>query len=184
MPLRPTCIFRMVLLASLGAAMPAAAGFRLDGPGQAATPLVRVAGPDHAGHGAATVEAGDLEIGSFWARAMLPGQPAGGGYLTISSKGGGDRLLSASSPAAGKVEIHRMEIANDVMVMRPVDGGLEIPAGGTVELQPGGLHLMFMSPSEPFREGEAVPVTLEFEKAGSVEIALPVRPAGGDHSAH
>ena len=113
---------------------------------------------------------------------MLPGQPTGGGYLAIANKGGeADRLLAASSPHAGKVEIHSMAMVDNVMVMRPVEGGLEIPAGGTLELKPGGLHLMFMSVSEPFREGGSVPLTLEFEKAGKVDVVLPVRKASGGH---
>ncbi|WP_127520252.1 copper uptake system-associated protein [Mesorhizobium sp. Z1-4] len=145
----------------------------------------------HGGHGAhagmdATVTAGDLEISSAWARAMLPNQPAGGGYLTIANHGAeADRLVGASSPAAAKVEIHTMEIVNDVMTMRPVDGGLEIPAGDTVELKPGGLHVMFMGVATPFKDGDTVPVTLQFEKAGAVEIAFPVRKAeGGGHGGH
>jgi copper(I)-binding protein len=77
------------------------------------------------------------------------------------------------------VEIHVMEMANDVMTMRPLVGGLEIPAGATVELKPGGAHLMFMMVTEPFKEGGEVPVTLEFEKAGKVDLTLPVTGLGG-----
>lgn len=141
-------------------------------------------GHDHGGGD--VVKADDLEISAAWARAMLPGQPAGGGYLSVTNKGAvADRLTGASSPTAGKVEVHEMKIENDVMVMRPVDGGLEIAPGATVELKPGGFHLMFMSVTEPFVEGGAVPVTLEFEKAGKVEVSLPVQAKGGDdHSGH
>lgn len=129
---------------------------------------------------AAAVVAGDLEITAYRVKAMLPNQPTGGGFLTITNKGqAADRLISATSPAAGTVEIHTMEVVNDVMTMRPVEGGLEIPAGATVELKPGGFHLMFMMVGEPFKEGGAVPVTLEFEKAGKVELTLPVVGLGG-----
>lgn len=130
--------------------------------------------------------AGDLEIASAWARAMLPSQPAGGGYLTVTNRGTEpDRLVGGSTPAAGRVEIHTMEVVNDVMTMRPVEGGLEIPAGGTVELKPGGFHVMFMEVEEPFQEGDTLSVTLEFEKAGEVEVAFPVRSAqGGGHGDH
>lgn len=144
----------------------------------------------HGSHGAAApqaVAAGDLSITGGWARAMLPGQPAGGGYLTVTNSGQtADKLVSAASPNAGKVEVHTMEVVNDVMVMRPVDGGLDIPAGSTVELKPGGLHLMFMAVTEPFKQGASVPVTLEFEKAGKVEVMLPVqaKQGGEDHSQH
>ena len=78
-----------------------------------------------------------------------------------------------------------MDVVNDVMTMRPVKGGLEIPPGGAVELKPGGLHIMFLEVSRPFNVGETVPVTLEFERAGSVEIAFPVHKAqGGGHDHH
>ena len=162
--------------------------------------VVVLAASDHAGDHAAggghghnhdaaagtdTVTAGDLEIGSAWARAMLAGQKAAGAYLTVANKGGAaDRLVGASSPLAGKVEIHTMEVVNDVMTMRPVEGGLEIPAGGTVELKPGGYHVMFMDVATPFAEGDTVPVTLRFEHQGDVELSLPVRMvkgAGHDH---
>ncbi len=133
-----------------------------------------------AAEASAPVAAGELEITAYRAKAMLPGQPTGGGFLTIANKGqAADRLLSVTSPAARMVEIHTMEVVNDVMTMRPVEGGLEIPAGATVELKPGGLHLMFMMVAEPFKEGGAVPLTLEFEKAGKVELTLPVVGLGG-----
>lgn len=140
--------------------------------------LVAVDGDAKAADAAAV---GDLEIARAWARAMLPGQPTGGGYLTIGNDGDADdRLVAVSSPAAGKVEIHSMNVVDDVMTMRPVEDGLEIPAGGTVELKPGGLHLMFMDVDEAFAEGGSVPVTLEFEEAGSIDIELPVRAADHD----
>ena len=185
------------LLASLAAAgtlalisaVPAAAYApqELDHPAPRLVILAAAEG-EHGGHGAhagmdETVVAGDLEISSAWARAMLPNQPAGGGYLIIANQGTeADRLVSASSPVAAKVEIHSMEVVDDIMTMRPVEGGLEIPAGETVELKPGGLHVMFMGVTEPFAEGDTVPVALEFEKAGSVEIAFPVRKATGSHN--
>jgi uncharacterized protein YcnI/copper(I)-binding protein len=152
-------------------------------------PAIRIAagGDEHAGHGAhVMVTAGDLEISSYWAKAMLPGQPAGGGYLTIANKGEApDKLLSVSSAAAAMVEVHTMAVVDNVMTMRPVEGGLEIAPGATVELKPGGTHLMFMQVAQPFSEGTTVPVTLQFEKAGKVEITLPVRKAAGDdHPQH
>lgn len=119
--------------------------------------------------------AGEIELSAGWARAMLPGQPTGGGYITITNKGASpDRLLSVASPAAAMVEVHSMTMKDDVMVMRPVEGGLEIPAGATVELKPGGFHLMFMQVTEPFASGADVTVTLNFEKAGKIDVVLPV----------
>ena len=133
----------------------------------------------------APVRVGDIEVSSGWVRAMLPGQPSGGGFVTIANTGQApDRLVAAASPAAGKVEIHTMEIINDVMVMRPVEDGLEIPAGGRVELKPGGLHLMFMDVAAPFAAGSAITLTLEFENAGKVEVQLPAMKPGSNPSSH
>lgn len=141
---------------------------------------------DHASPAKAAT-AGELSIEGGRARAMLPGQPTGAAYLTVVNNGKEpDRLVSVTSPAAGKVEIHEMKTENGVMKMRAVQGGLDIPAGGSVELAPGGLHMMFMDVKEPFKEGGNVPVTLEFEKAGKVELSLPVGPASGmeEHMGH
>lgn len=146
---------------------------------------------DHAGHGdhiAAnnpggfeTVSAGELELTAGFTKAMLPGQPVGGGFITITNKGGeDDKLVSATSAQAGEVQLHEMAMEGDVMKMRQLNDGIAIPAGETVELKPGGLHLMFFKVSEPFKEGETVNVTLTFEKAGAVDVALPVGPARGN----
>ena len=140
-----------------------------------------------AGH---DVVAGDLTISGAFTRATLPNAPVGGGYLTIANKGAADdRLVSVSTPAAGKAEIHEMKMEGDVMKMNALPDGLVIPAGGTVTLEPGGYHLMFMDLRGPFVEGTSVPVTLTFEKAGAVEVQLPVgSPAAKgpamDHSMH
>jgi periplasmic copper chaperone A len=160
-------------------------------PASSLTILAAGTGDGHGAHGMAVasgdVTAGHLTITGAWARPMLPGQPAGGGYLTIANRGqAADKLVSVSSPNAGRVEIHTMEVVNDVMVMRPVEGGLDIPAGATLELKPGGQHVMFMGVKEPFKEGGSVPVTFEFEKAGNVEVMLPVQAKQGadEHSQH
>lgn len=142
----------------------------------------------HAGHGDhmaavdpggfVAVTAGDLELTAGFTKAMLPGQPVGGGFVTITNKGGeDDRLVSATSSQAGDVQLHEMAMEGDVMKMRQLNDGIVIPAGQTVELKPGGLHLMFYKVAEPFKEGATVNVTLTFEKAGSVEVVLPVGPA-------
>lgn len=129
----------------------------------------------------APVRAGDVEVTAGFARAMLPGQPAGGGFVTIVNNGtSADQLVSASTPSAGKVEIHTMEVTDGVMVMRPVEGALEIAASSTVEMKPGGLHLMFMQVETPFPAGSTVPLTLEFATAGRLELTLPVRAPGQD----
>lgn len=140
-------------------------------------------------HGAAAGEAtglagtaGHLTLENAFTRAMLPGQPVGGGFVAIRNDGGEDDVLvSAHSPAAGTVELHEMAMEGEVMKMRKLDAGIPLPAGQTVELKPGGLHMMFMQVKEPFEEGGSVPVTLVFEKAGSVEITLPVEASGPKH---
>jgi uncharacterized protein YcnI/copper(I)-binding protein len=143
---------------------------------------------DHAGHGdhmaAAnpggfeSVTVGDLELTAGFTKAMLPGQPVGGGFVTITNKGSeDDRLVSAASAQAGEVQLHEMAMEGDVMKMRQLTEGIAIPAGQTVELKPGGLHLMFFKVAEPFKEGATVAVTLTFEKAGAVDVVLPVGPA-------
>lgn len=125
------------------------------------------------------VMVGDIHLSGHWIRAMLPGQKVAGGFVTITNKGGAeDRLVSVSTPMAGRAEIHEMSIVDDVMTMRPLADGLPLPAGETVELKPGSYHLMFMAVEEPFKEGGMVPVVLTFEKAGNVELMLPVMPAG------
>lgn len=121
------------------------------------------------------VMAGDLEIAGAFTRAMAPTAKAGGGFLSITNKGSEDDvLISASSPSAPVVQLHEMAMENDVMKMRELADGIAIAAGETVDLAPGGLHIMFMQVPEPFVEGEKVAVTLVFEKAGEVEVMLPV----------
>ncbi|TPP10951.1 copper chaperone PCu(A)C [Rhizobium glycinendophyticum] len=156
---------------------------------QAAAGHAGHAGHDaHAGHGdhmAAmdpggfeAVTVGDLELTAGFIKAMLPGQPVGGGFVTITNKGSADdRLVSATSDRAGEVQLHEMIMQGDVMKMRQLPDGVPVPAGQTVELTPGGLHMMFFKVARPFQEGQTVKVTLTFEKAGNVDVVLPVGPA-------
>jgi copper(I)-binding protein len=118
---------------------------------------------------------GDITVSGAYTRAMLPRAAAAGGYLTIANSGAAaDRLESAASAAAARVEVHEMRLEGDVMKMTPVEGGLDIPAGGSVALMPGGYHLMFMGIGTPFAEGQCVLVTLHFATAGALDIALAV----------
>ncbi|PTM98579.1 copper chaperone PCu(A)C [Mycoplana dimorpha] len=129
--------------------------------------------------------AGDLEIHHPMSKATLPGQPVGGGFFTIINHGSQpDRLVSITSPVSDDVQLHDMKVENDVMTMRQVKGGIEIPANGTVELKPGGLHVMFMAIKQPFEEGEMVPATLNFEKAGAVAVEFKVEAAKPGEAAH
>lgn len=121
----------------------------------------------------------NLEIVSPWARATAPTAPAGGGFVEIRNTGAtADRLVSVRSPVAETVQIHEMKMDGNVMRMRELDKGLEIPAGGTVTLAPGGFHLMMMGLKQPLKQGTTVPVTLVFEKAGSIDIELAVEGLG------
>ena len=122
---------------------------------------------------------GSLEITQPWTRATAPTAKAGGGFLTITNKGATpDRLIAARSTASAKVEIHEMKMDGNVMRMRELDKGLEILPGATVELKPGGYHIMFMELKAPFAKDAKVPVTLVFEKAGSIEVPLAVQAIG------
>ncbi|MEN3349596.1 MAG: periplasmic copper chaperone [Bradyrhizobium sp.] len=136
------------------------------------------------------VKAGDLVITQAWTRATPSGAKIGGGYLTIENKGTTpDRLVSGSGDVAGRMEIHEMSMDNGVMKMRPLDKGLTIEPGKTVKLAPGGFHLMMFDLKNPLKQGDKVPVTLQFEKAGKVTVSLDVQSVGaqspgGDHSGH
>jgi copper(I)-binding protein len=140
-----------------------------------ATMLALAASPAHAGD----AMAGDLVITQAWTRATPGGAKIAGGYLTIENKGAApDRLTSGSSDVAGKFEIHEMAMNNGVMTMRPLEKGLPIEPGKTIKLAPGGYHLMLMDLKQPFKQGDKVPVTLEFEKAGKVTLSLDVQGVG------
>jgi copper(I)-binding protein len=135
------------------------------------------------------IKAGDLVISQAWSRATPGGAKIAGGYLTIENKGAApDRLIGGSGDIAGKVEVHEMSMNNGVMTMRPLDKGLAIEPGKTVKLAPGGYHLMMFDLKGPLKQGEKVPVTLEFEKAGKVKLSLEVQgvgaqaPGGGGES--
>ncbi|MEJ8473406.1 copper chaperone PCu(A)C [Roseibium algae] len=135
---------------------------------------------DHASHG-------HISVTDTWTRATPPKAMSGGGFAKISNGGSeDDRLIAVSSPAASRVELHEMVVSDGVMKMRQMENGIEVPAGETVSLQPGGLHIMFMKLAGPFKEGETVPVTLTFEKAGDVSINLAIEKLGAkgmDHGA-
>lgn len=125
------------------------------------------------------VKAGDLVISQAWSRATPGGAKVAGGYLTIENKGTApDKLVAVTAEIAGKAEVHEMAMDNGVMKMRPLSKGLVIEPGKTVKLAPGGHHLMLQDLKGPFKEGEKVPVTLEFEKAGKVAVSLDVQGIG------
>lgn len=128
---------------------------------------------------------GALEIGHPWARATPPTAPTGGGYLSVKNTGTEpDRLISISSPAAQTVQLHEMKMEGNVMRMRELDGPLEIKPGETVTLAPGGMHLMMMGLKGPLKQGEKVPLTLVFEKAGKIDVELVVVAMGASPHHH
>jgi copper(I)-binding protein len=130
-----------------------------------------------------------MQIEKPWARATAPGAKVAGGYMVIRNAGAAaDRLVSASSPAAARVELHVHINDNGVMKMRQVPG-YDVPGKGAFELKPGGAHLMFVDIKRQFKEGEKLPVKLKFEKAGEVSAQFLVGRMGGsaapmDHAKH
>jgi copper(I)-binding protein len=138
---------------------------------------------DHGGQGAmagaATFKLGDLTVTSPWTRATPGGAKIAGGYLKITNNGTStDRFVGAKSDATDHVEIHEMSMSDGVMKMRPLPNGLEIKPGETVELKSGGYHLMFMDLKQPLKQGDTVKATLQFEKAGSLDVNFSVRALG------
>jgi uncharacterized protein YcnI/copper(I)-binding protein len=140
---------------------------------------------DTASDGKVTV--GTLSIEGAWTRATAEGAKVGAGYLKIANGGPtADTLVSVESPVAGRGEIHDMTMTDDgVMKMRRLADGLEIPAGGSVELKPGGTHLMLMDLKQPLVAGSKVPVTLTFKSGAKATLELPVQALGATgHEGH
>ncbi len=151
-------------------------------PAVAAVALTAVAAISMArGH---DIKVGEIVVKSAWARATPPGASVGAAYVTLRNGGSADdRLLGAATPTAKTVAPHLTSEENGVAAMRPL-GDLAVPAGGTLEMRPGATHLMLMGLAAPLQEGDSVPLTLVFEKAGAVTIPLEVAPIGADLSGH
>jgi copper(I)-binding protein len=129
--------------------------------------------------GTATFRLGDLTVTSPWTRATPGGAKIAGGYLKITNNGKtADRFVGAKSEPTDHVEIHEMSMNDGVMKMRPLPDGLEIKPGETVELKSGGYHLMFMDLTQPLKQGDAFKATLQFEKAGPLDVNFSVRALG------
>jgi copper(I)-binding protein len=119
--------------------------------------------------------AGGITVTGAYARATPKGAQSAGGYLTIANTGPvADTLLSVSSAAASDVGLHQMKMNGNVMEMAPLEGGLVIPPGGSVSLDPMGDHLMFTGMGQPFVEGQCVEITLHFADAGDLPVALNI----------
>jgi copper(I)-binding protein len=126
-----------------------------------------------------TVTAGSLKISSSWARATPKGASVGGGYMTITNSGTApDRLIDGATDIASRFEIHEMSMDNGVMKMRMLPKGLEIKPGETVTFKPGGYHVMLMGLKQQLVQGQHFKATLDFEKAGKVDVDFAVEGIG------
>lgn len=148
--------------------------------------LALLAAPGHAHE----FKAGDLTIGHPWTRATPGGAKVAAGYLKLTNGGQKpDRLIGASAEGAETVELHEMTVVNDIMTMRQVKGGLDVKPGETVELQPGGYHMMMTGLKAPFKEGALIKGTVTFENAGTVPVefkveSLAAKESAGGHEHH
>ena len=121
---------------------------------------------------------GALSIDSPWSLALPPITPNGAVYFRIENRGpAADRLVSAHSPVAARAEIHAHEMDGGMMTMRQVHS-VEVPAQGEVAFEPGGLHVMLLGLKKPLVAGERYPLVLEFEKAGTIEVAVEITSSG------
>ena len=156
---------------------------------QGATLLCAVCIPVFA-QSAPAYRAGSLIVEAPWSRATPGGAKVGSGYMRIVNRGSEpDRLIGGTAAVAARVEVHESSIVDGVARMRPIEGGLLIRPGETVEFKPGGLHAMLVDLSRPLKEGETIKGTLVFEKAGTVAIEYRVggigaQSAGGHHHHH
>jgi len=135
---------------------------------------------------AGCAQAQNVEVRDAWVRSTVPSQKASGAFMKLTAKQG-TRLVGADSPVAGITEVHEMKTVGDVMTMRAVDA-LELPAGQTVELKPGGYHVMMMDLKTALKTGSTIPLTLVFKDAKGVEsklqVQLPVRAMAPGADAH
>jgi periplasmic copper chaperone A len=154
--------------------------------------LVAVSALSASAASAADYKVGALEIDNPWSRAVPKGAKVAAGYMKIKNTGAEpDRLVGGSTSVAGGFMVHEMSMDNGVMKMRPLPSGLEIKPGDTVELKPSSFHIMMTDLKEPIQRGKPFKATLQFEKAGAVEVDFAVEAAGAtsatppaDHAHH
>ena len=132
---------------------------------------------------------GDMSVEHAWSRATPSAAPVAGGYLTIRNSGkAADKLIGGSSEISQAVEVHEMALNNGVMTMRSLASGLEIKPGESVQLQPGGYHIMFTGLKRPLKQGETFKAQLTFAHAGKVDVVFTIRAMNArpehDHSHH
>lgn len=124
----------------------------------------------------ASAQTGQLAVDNAWARATPGKSDIGAAYVTIHSPTA-DRLVAASTPVAKKAELHTMEMSGMVMKMRPISS-IDIPAGQSVSLAPGGMHIMLMGLKQPLKAGQSFPLSLTFAKAGTRTVNVAVEKVG------
>jgi copper(I)-binding protein len=129
------------------------------------------------------VKVGALQISAPWARATPKGAAVGGGYLKITNTGTApDRLVGGTTSISGRLEVHEMSMSGNTMKMRQLTNGLEIKPGATVELKPGGVHIMFVGLKQQLQQGQHFKATLQFEKAGNVDVDFSIAGIGATNA--
>ena len=120
----------------------------------------------------------DVQVSDAWARETVAGQTATAAYMTLKNRGAGDdRLVAVAAAAPAVVMLHASENAGGIARMRPMEAGLAIPAGATVELKPGGSHVMVTGLGDPLRSGDTLKLTLRFEKSGERPVDVRITSA-------
>lgn len=128
--------------------------------------------------------AGGIMATDAYAFATAESAKAGGAYVSLKSHGDADRLVAAKSDVAKRVEIHEHQNDDGVMRMREVEGGIELPAGGAIEMKPGGYHVMLMGLNAPLTDGQSFPVTLVFESGTEMTVDIAVKERGAHGAKH
>jgi copper(I)-binding protein len=126
----------------------------------------------------------DIQVADAWARETVAGQSGTAAYMTIANRGSGDdRVLAIVAPTPITATLHETSTSGGVSSMRPLEGGLDVPAGGTVVLKPGGAHVMISGLTTPLRPGQTLRLTLRFERFGDTAVDFKVASAitGVDH---
>ena len=120
----------------------------------------------------------DVQVSDAWARETVAGQTATAAYMTLKNRGAGDdRLVAVAAAAPAVAMLHASENAGGIARMRPMEAGLAIPAGATVELKPGGSHVMVTGLGDPLRSGDTLKLTLRFEKSGERPVDVRITSA-------
>lgn len=122
----------------------------------------------------------DLQISDAWARETVAGQSTTAAYMTLANRGqGDDRLVSVAAAAPASASLHSTKNEGGISRMRSLESGLAIPAGATIDLKPGGTHVMLTGLKAPVRSGDVVKLTLRFEKSGERPVEFHVASAAG-----